>query len=263
MKGVVTLTTDFGERDGYVGQMKGIILGINPDACIVDITHEITPYSIMEGALALRGVVKCFSFPSYHVAVVDPGVGGVRRPVAVRTGSSYLIGPDNGIFSLLLNELAEYEARSIENSAFMAPAISRTFHGRDIFAPAAAKLSLGYDFRDVGPLVTDLTGLVEPEKIKSSDGIWGEIIHVDRFGNLISNIERSEVEGVTLEVSCGPINVDRLSSCYSDSTPLSPIALTNSYDLLEIALPNDNASRKYGINTGAKVNVRLKKSHPA
>ncbi len=263
MSAVVTLTTDFGERDGYVAQMKGIILGINPDACIVDITHDIAPYSIMEGALTLKGVVKCFSFPSYHVAVVDPGVGGMRRPVAVRTGSSYLIGPDNGIFSLLLHQLTGYEARSIENSAFMTPAISRTFHGRDIFAPAAAKLSLGHDFSNVGPIITDLTRLVEPERIKSSDSIQGEIIHVDRFGNLISNIERSEVEGITLEVSCGPIKVNRLSSCYSDSAPFSPVALTNSYDLLEIAIPNGNASEKYGIVKGARINVRVKKSHSA
>ncbi len=261
MKTVVTLTTDFGERDGYVGQMKGVILGINPEASIVDITHDIAPYSIMEGALTLKGVVKRFSIPTVHVSVVDPGVGGKRRPIAVRIGSSYLVGPDNGIFSLLLDEFAGYEARSIENSGFMAPTVSNTFHGRDIFAPAAARLSLGHNFQDVGPIITDLAKLVAPQKIRSSDGIQGEIIHIDRFGNLITNVERSELEGMALSVSCGPIRIQRLSSCYSDSIPLSPIALLNSFDLLEIALPNANASEEYGIETGARINVRFKKGH--
>lgn len=259
MKPIVTLTTDFGERDGYVGQMKGVILGINPDVSIVDITHDITPYSIMEGALALKGVVRRFTIPSVHLAVVDPGVGGKRRPIAVKMGASYLVGPDNGLFSLLLDELAVFEARSIENRTFMAPTIGSTFHGRDVFAPAAAMLSSGHEFCDVGPVVTDLVKLAKPLKTASSDGIQGEIIHIDRFGNLISNIERSEVEGFNLSVLCGPIRVERLSTCYSDSSPDSALALVNSYDLLEIALPEANAAKEYSVGIGSHVNVCFRK----
>lgn len=259
MRPVITLTTDFGERDGYVGQMKGVILGINPDVSILDITHDIAPYSIMEGALALKGVVKRFTIPTIHLAVVDPGVGGKRRPIAIRMGASYLVGPDNGIFSLLFDELEEFQARSIENKRFMAPSVGSTFHGRDIFAPAAARLSLGHDFGHIGPVITDLVKVTMPSKKVSPDGIQGEIIHVDRFGNLISNIERSEVEGINLSVFCGPIRVDQLSSCYSDSATDSPIALTNSFDLLEIALPQADASKEYGIKTGARVNVFFKR----
>lgn len=258
MKAFITLTTDFGERDGYVGQMKGRILGINPEASIVDITHDISPYSVTEAALVLKAVVRQFDFPSIHVAVVDPGVGGERRAIVIRFGSSYLIGPDNGIFSPLIDELGDCEARSIENSDFMSSRISRTFHGRDIFAPAAATLSLGHDFSGVGPPAPDLVKLNLREKIKKPGIIIGSIIHVDRFGNLVSNIEAFEIEGKRLRVECGHIIVEGLTGCYSDSLTPEPIALVNSFNLLEIALPGGNASEGLGLKVGEMVRATLK-----
>lgn len=255
MKSIITLTTDFGARDGYVGQMKGVILGINPEATILDVTHDIAPYAVFEGALVLKGVIGRFTFPSFHIAVIDPGVGGKRKPLAIRVADRYLIGPDNGLFSLVIGGLKEYEARVIANPDFMAPAISHTFHGRDIFAPAAAQLSLGRDFQEIGPVLERLQMLETPQAIVTRERVTGKIIHVDRFGNLITNIESQNIQGQQISVRCGPVRIGGLASYYCQADPKSPIALINSFDLLEIALPSGNASEQYGIGVGADVEV--------
>lgn len=255
MKSFITLTTDFRSQDGFVGQMKGVILSINRCANIVDITHDITPYSVLEGALALKGVVGRFRFPSIHVAVVDPGVGGKRKPLAVRVDDKFLVGPDNGLLSLVLVDSEKYEARSIENPEFLAPKISHTFHGRDIFAPAAAQLSLGRRFEEIGPLVSHVQMLDMPKVSRTPKSLMGEIIHVDRFGNLISNMESKIIGDGKFCVECGPIRIGELSTHYVQTGSIMPVALINSMDFLEIALPCGNASEHYSVGVGAEVRI--------
>ncbi len=255
MKSIITLTTDFGSQDGFVGQMKGVILSRNPCANIIDITHDIPPYSILEGALVLKGAVGRFTIPSIHVAVVDPGVGGKRKPLAVRLDDKFLVGPDNGLLSLILVDSQKYEARSIENPEFMAPKVSQTFHGRDIFAPAAAQLSLGRRFAEVGPVVGDIQTLEIPKVSRTSTSLLGEIIHVDRFGNLISNMDIKIIGDGKFCVGCGPIRIGELSTHYVQTGSVMPVALINSMDLLEIALPCGNASEHYRVGVGAEVRI--------
>ncbi len=259
MKSVITLTTDFGTCDGFVGQVKGVILSINPNVNLLDITHDIDPFSIVGGALALKGVVGRFAFPCIHMAVVDPGVGGKHRRLAIRLGDSYLVGPDNGLFSLILRDFGAFEARSIENPNFMALHVSNTFHGRDIFAPAAARLSLGEKFAEIGPMVNDLMELETPSPVFSDRQTLGIILHIDRFGNLVSNINRKHVEGFQLEIKCGPIKISGLVNCYSQSNPEEPVALINSFDLLEIALPMGNASEAYGVGVGTAIKITMER----
>lgn len=255
MISVITLTTDFGTRDGFVGQIKGVMLGINPVVNIVDITHEIAHFSVREADLVLKGIYSRFNLPSVHVVVVDPGVGGSRRPLAVKVGASYLIGPDNGIFSSILNENKDFEARAILNPSFTLQKVSNTFHGRDIFAPAAAWLSRERNFSEIGPMVSDPVILEIPTPDISGNRIKGSVIHVDSFGNIITNVDKSMLKGKRIEVRCGNIRVSGLSSSYSQSPGRSAIALINSFDLLEIAVPLASAACKYGINVGAEVTV--------
>ena len=258
MKSIITLTTDFGTKDGFVGQMKGVILGINPLVNIIDVTHDITPYAVGEAAIVVKGVIERFQFPSIHIAVVDPGVGGQRKSIAIRWADTYLIGPDNGIFSYLLKEKINYEARCIDNPDFTAPIKSATFHGRDIFAPAAAWLSAGSDFEKIGPVIPEILKLDMVEIEKSGHQLKGQIIHVDRFGNLITNIEGRDINYTEIEIDCGEISIKGLSNFYSQSNPNSPIALINSFDLLEISLFQDDASKKFGAKVGDEVRVMVK-----
>ena len=186
--GLITLLTDFGVRDEYVGCLKGVILGLNPRAVLVDLSHEVPPQDIRAGAFILAATAPFFPTGTIHLAVVDPGVGTSRRPLAARCRGQFWVGPDNGLFHLIFAGQGDLEIVSLENPAYFRPQVAATFHGRDLFAPVAAHLSLGVDLRQLGPTVTDPIRLPWPEPTFTAKIIRGEIIHVDRFGNLVSNI---------------------------------------------------------------------------
>ncbi|MEJ2717552.1 MAG: SAM-dependent chlorinase/fluorinase [Deltaproteobacteria bacterium] len=255
MKPLITLTTDFGTRDGFVAQMKGVILGINREAELIDVTHDIHPFSVMEGALVLKGVAPYFPSGTIHVVVVDPGVGSERRAIALRSEGRYYVGPDNGVFSLVMADVESTEARGIENPSFMRPDPSATFHGRDLFAPVAAHLSLGARLDMIGPLLDDPVILSIPAVKELSSGIEGEVIHVDRFGNLVSNIEASMLDRPVEKVTAGKVEMRGISTCFSEGKIGEPLALINSFGHLEIAVNQGDASRVLDIGPGEQVTV--------
>lgn len=255
---IVTLTSDFGQRDPYAAAMKGVVLARCPDATLVDLTHEISAGDILEGSLFLGTAVPHFPVDTIHVAVIDPGVGTARQPIVARVGGHYLIAPDNGLLTHLTRTHPLDEARVIENRNFMGPVVSTTFHGRDIFAPAAAALASGARFEDAGPILKRVQYLRLNEAVKQADdSVTGEIIHVDRFGNLISNIHRSLLdEGKTLTVSVGAFKVGGLATTYADGTREKPIAVIGSTDHLEIAVNRGNAQKMLGLARGDTVRVK-------
>lgn len=252
---LITLTTDFGTRDSFVAQMKGVILGINPEAVLIDVTHDIHPFSVMEGALVLKGVAPYFPSGTIHVAVVDPGVGGQRRGLALHCAGRYYVGPDNGLFSLVLSGGTPFEVRRIENPEYLLADPSPTFHGRDLFAPVAAHLSLGARLDTVGSLVDDPVMLSIPAVKESSSGIEGEVIHVDRFGNLVSNIEASMLDRPVEKVSVGTVEISGISRFFSQVPIGERLALINSFGYLEIAVNQGDASRLLDIGPGGQVTV--------
>lgn len=184
---IITLLTDFGARDYFVGAMKGVILSLNPDATIVDITHEIPPQDIQAAAFNLLACYKDFPTGTIHVAVVDPGVGSYRRAILVECANQFFIGPDNGLFSWISEREENFSAWQITNVQFFRKTVSPTFHGRDVFAPVAAALSNGLAPAEVGPLLENIVMLAPLLPRTKADAIEGSIIHIDRFGNCITN----------------------------------------------------------------------------
>ena len=257
---IITLLTDFGIDDGYVAAMKGVILGICPEVRLVDVTHTVPPQDIRAGAFALAGVHPFFPEGTIHLAVVDPGVGTRRRAVAIRTARSFLVGPDNGIFSWILKREGFLEARLLENPDLRMLEVSKTFHGRDIFAPFAAHLAAGVPLESFGPecipLTTEWTGIVRTE-----NEIHGKIIHIDRFGNAVTNITRQDLNALAPAARCllriGPHSIHGLADTYGEVPPGQPLALIGSSEHLEIAVHLGNASAALSIRIGDSVIVSL------
>jgi S-adenosylmethionine hydrolase len=252
---IITLTTDFGTRDGFIGQMKGVILRINPEARVIDITHDIEPFQLLEGALVLKGVNRYFPEGTIHVAVVDPGVGGSRRGIVLHCQDRYFVGPDNGLFSLIVSSASHWEAREIINPEFMLPWPHPTFHGRDVFAPAAAHLSMGRIFDGLGPLITDPVMLPIPKPDYTEDGIEGEVIYVDRFGNLTTNIEEELLNRAVKTVTAAEVVIKGIGRFFGEVGKGEPLALINSFGLLEIAVNLQNASDVLDVGKGTRVRV--------
>jgi len=255
MSSIVTLTTDFGARDGYVAQMKGVILTINPQAPIVDVTHDIRPFSILEGALVLKGVSRYFPAGTIHVGVIDPGVGSARRSMVLRSGRQFFVGPDNGLFSLILRTSDSWQAREIATDELILDSPHPTFHGRDIFAPLAAHLSLGTELTAVGPLIENPVMLPIPGAIRTDDGLQGRVIHIDRFGNLTTNIEGSALKRPVAMVLIRDIEIRRIGRFFADAAEGEPLALINSFGYLEIAVNRGNASSELGVGIGAEMRL--------
>lgn len=258
MRAIITLTTDFGTKDSYVAAMKGVILSINRDAEILDLTHEISPQNIRETARFLQEAAPYFPEGTIHVVVVDPGVGTARDPIAVRAGGQIFICPDNGLISPLLNSLPLEEARILESEKVRLDKVSATFHGRDIFSPAAAHLSKGFPFTELGPLKEELIELDSPLPIVRGREIEGVISHIDHFGNLISNIDlkllaEREVESVTI----GDLTLDKLYKSYGETEEGTILALIGSSGYLEAAVNGGNAARRLGVTLGEPVKVKL------
>jgi S-adenosylmethionine hydrolase len=259
----VTLTTDFGTRDPYVAAMKGVISSICPEAAILDLTHEISPQDILEGALLLAGSAPYFPAGTVHVAVVDPGVGGERRAVAVRAAGQTFVCPDNGLLTLVLRILPREEARVVVEPRFMLETVSATFHGRDVFAPVAAYLAGGVALEEMGPSAGDLVLLDIPEPVRTGgDSIHGIVLHVDRFGNLITNIPRGLVESTGIEkaaVSAGNAKSLPLRRTYSEGAFGEVVALFSSSNHLEIAANGVSAAGHLGMGPGDPVEVTFRK----
>jgi S-adenosylmethionine hydrolase len=256
---VITLTTDFGTRDAYVGTMKGVILRIAPEAAIVDLTHEVEKQDITEAALVLKTSHAFFPDGAIHLAVVDPGVGGTRRPIVLRAHRQLFVGPDNGIFSFLVGK--GYEAWLLEAKAFRLDIVSDTFHGRDIFAPAAAHLARGTDPSAFGPAVRDLVEVTARQSVELAGAIRGEVVHVDSFGNLITNISREQLATLCgerlprIEVS-GRV-LAGLERSYSDVPRGHLVAVIGSIGFLEVAVRDGSAQRKLGVGRGDPIVVRV------
>ena len=259
MSRIVTLLSDFGSQDGYVGAMKGVILGINPRVVPVDISHEIEAHDIMAGALVLAGAYAYFPPRTIHLAVVDPGVGGRRRPIIVETSQACFVGPDNGIFTLIYEREEVIKTVAIENPNFMAPSVSRTFHGRDVFAPAAAHLSLGVPVDEFGPPVERGAVLNVPQARLDGETAEGEVIHVDRFGNLITNITgdlfNQFVEKGLEEIRLASHDVAGPYESYEEACEGELFAVFGSTGLLEISSKRASAHEAWGLGKGTIVRV--------
>ena len=258
MATIVTLTTDFGTRDPYAAAVKGVLLAGCPGASVVDLSHEIGPQDVVEGALFLAQAAPWFPAGSVHLAVVDPGVGTARRPIAARAGAHLFVAPDNGLLSLALRRLPLEEARVIDPTRLDRSAEeSATFHARDIFAPAAAALACGRPLADLGPEAGSLLPLGLPEPQQLAGVVRGEIIHVDRFGNLVSNIDEGALGGRGCSrVEIGGRRIGPLRRVYGDAEPGGLLALWNSAGLLEVAVREGSAAAALGAGRGARITAR-------
>jgi len=245
---IITLTTDFGLKDPYVAEMKAVILGICPNVTIVDVSHEIEKFNIRMGAYVLASAASFFPKGTIHVAVIDPSVGTKRRPILIETTKTFFIGPDNGVLALAAQAQSIRHAYKISNSKFMLPKVSSTFHGRDIFAPAAAHLANGTPPVEFGPEIHDVA-MPEFAKInKRKNGLVGEVIHIDSFGNIITNIGEKELASMNIK---NTINVKlenkrmKLKFCktYADAKPQKPLAIIGSHNFLEISINQGNAAK--------------------
>jgi len=259
---IVTLTTDFGVRDYYVGAVKGVILAIAPEAHLIDLTHEIPPQDVLAGAFVLRHAAREFPPDTVHLAVVDPGVGSSRRPLAARGRDQYWVGPDNGLFSFAF-DTPDSEVRAIDAPALTDVCRSATFHGRDLFAPIAAHLARGLSLSTVGPPVTDPVQLGELTPQRYGERIEGQILHVDRFGNLVTSISAADLTGwedhLRIHLSADR-HLDRLCRTYADVPPGELLALVGSADLLEISVNGGSAAHSLDLDRRAPIAVELRQS---
>lgn len=256
-KPIVTLTTDFGQSDSYVGTMKGVILGLCPEATLVDICHEIRPQAVRQAAYVLSTATPYFPPGTVHLVVVDPGVGSERRPLVVQSEQALYVAPDNGVLSLGLRQDPAHLAIHLTEPAYRLSRISATFHGRDIFAPAAAHLACGSDPSQMGTPIplSDLHTLPTLEPEPQADGTWlGEILHIDRFGNLITNFQVPESQ-VPFAVVVAEQRIERLSRTFADVAPGALVAYVGSSDYLEIAIREGNAAHWLGLVVGDPVQV--------
>jgi S-adenosylmethionine hydrolase len=256
---IITLSTDFGEGSRYVAAMKGVLLSINPTVRIVDLSHSVPPQDIRAGAILLASAAPTFPPCTIHVAVVDPGVGSGRRIVYARIGDHHFVAPDNGLLGRLASQVEPSKIVSIENPQFWMPSVSSTFHGRDIMAPVAARLSLGLSPDELGPPIARLADLPWPEVQRVAIKIDGEVVEVDSFGNLITNITREMLKGVptdeSVTVTCDEHATQGIFSTYSDQPPMTLVALVGSDDRLELAIVDENASIMLGVKVGTPVAV--------
>jgi S-adenosylmethionine hydrolase len=256
---IITLTTDFGEGSRYVAAMKGVILSINPRVHLIDSSHSVPPQNIRHGAITLAETAPFFPADTIHLAVVDPGVGTERRLVYARIGQQQFIAPDNGLLSRLAAAEPPSKIVSLDEPRFWLPRVSNTFHGRDIMAPVAARLSLGLSPDELGRPRDSLVPLAWPEAEKVANRITGEVIEVDSFGNLVTNISREMLAGVPTDesstITCDEHVTQGIFKTYSDQPAMTLIALVGSGDQLELAIVDENASLMLGVTVGAPVIV--------
>ena len=260
--GLITLLTDFGDRDAFVASMKGVILAINPQATLVDISHQVPPHSIEEAAYLLKSCYRYFPDGTVHVAVVDPGVGSARRSLIAKSERYFFLAPDNGLLTHVIADSGGIEVREIENKAYRLTSPGRTFDGRDLFAPAAAWLTKQQSFASFGRLIDDCRMFTISKPKWEAMVLVGEIVHVDRFGNLISNLTPHHVKEIqdvmkrsNVLIRIAGHKIDTLAGSYSEGTAEQPSALINSDGRLEIFVKEASAADLLKMGRGARVEV--------
>ncbi len=270
MTAIISLTSDFGLSDPYVAAMKGVILSINPDAVIVDISHDIRPQRIEQGAFVLAAAWPYFPAAAIHVAVVDPGVGTGRAAIALESRQGTFVGPDNGILSAALPDEARpassegprrvslpagHSARCLSNDRYHRQPVSETFHGRDIFAPVAAHLSLGVPLEELGPSLSEVVALPPFRAAPQADGaLAAHIVHVDHFGNLVSDVHAEQLRSNRITAHIRGQRIAGLGHTYAESEGL--VVLIGSSGFLEVALRAGSAAKEIGADVGEPLVVR-------
>ncbi len=260
---IVTLTTDFGHSDHYVGAMKGAILNVNPEAKLVDICHDVRPYDVLEGAFAIAQAYQYFPPRTIHMVLVDPGVGSSRRPLLVTTGKHFFVAPDNGVLSLIFarEEAAVYH---ITATHYFLESVSNTFHGRDVFAPVAGWLSRHVEPSKFGEPITDFARFSAPQPKKINERLLkGVVLRVDRFGTLLTNLTPGDLPQLSAEnpppikILVGKSEITKMNVSYSEGSPGEVFAIMGSSGYLEIAANRASASQSLGVGKGAEVSVIL------
>lgn len=253
--GVVSMLTDFGTSDPYAGIMAGVVLGLAPQARIVDLTHAVPPQAVEIGALLLRSAVPYFSPGAVHLAVVDPGVGSARDPIVAVTESAMLVGPDNGLLHAAATALGLLEVRRIEAGELLLQPVSHTFHGRDVFAPVAGRLAAGLPPAAVGAVLPEMRRLDALDPVREGDRVAGSVLHVDHFGNLITNVPATGLAGERLAIEVGGRRLERLCSSYAEVAEGEILAIAGSWGMLEVAQNRGNAAHTLGVGRGDPVVV--------
>jgi S-adenosylmethionine hydrolase len=256
----IALLTDFGTRDWFVGTMKGVIAGIAPAASIIDITHEVAPQSVREGAFALVASYRYFPASTVFCVVVDPGVGSEREAIVASDGRYFFVAPNNGVLSFVKRRAARWRAYKIEGERFVLPGASATFHGRDIFAPAAAHLALNRRPQLFGPALRDFVSIRFPEPAIQRGAVRGKIIYIDRFGNVVTNILAGDLRRAGIAearlITVGRKQIFGIHTTYADVARGKPLAYWGSSEYLEIAVRDGSAARFFAAREGTSVEVR-------
>lgn len=261
---IITLLTDFGSADYYVGAMKGVILNINPEVEIVDITHDVIPHDVLDAAFTLAQVYRYYPTRAIHVVVIDPGVGSKRRPILVSGDNHFFIAPDNGVLSFIYPQQEKLTVREISAEHYFRSPVSQTFHGRDIFAPAAAYLSKGVETYQFGEEITNYVRLQVPKpQALNEKAFKGIVLKIDRFGNAITNITRADVPALfgdptpTFKLKAGQKEVSKLVRAYAEGGQGEVFAILGSSGYLELATNRGGAARLLGITRGATIALEL------
>ena len=258
---IITLLTDFGLKDPYVASMKGVILSINPQCTLVDITHQVSPYDIKEGAFILAQAYSTFPKGTIHLSVVDPGVGSPRKPILFVTKNYFFIGPDNGLFTFALKREKLKKVIALGKMEFFLPEVSPTFHGRDLFAPVAAHLSFGIAPESFGRVIKSWNEISFPEPVLRQEKLIGEVVHIDTFGNLVCNIDYKNLlkfsKSRPFVIKIGKRTMRGLKKGYWEGKTNEPIALFGSGGFLEISIKEGNAQKVLKMKKGDRVQVQI------
>jgi S-adenosylmethionine hydrolase len=257
---ILTLTSDFGLSDHYVAAMKGVILSICPQARMVDISHDISPFEIAEGAYLIAQAYPSFPRKTVHVVVVDPGVGTARRPILLEAAGQYFVGPDNGVLSMVYSR-EKHKVRLISNDRYFRKPVSQTFHGRDIFSPVAAHLAAGVPPSRMGKLIQDYLRPAFEKPQRTGKRTWtGRILKIDRFGNIVTNFHASEfpdLERKNFSLALGPRQVGVMAHNYAECGPGELFAIAGSSGYLEVSVGQGSAARIIGCETGAPAELTI------
>jgi S-adenosyl-L-methionine hydrolase (adenosine-forming) len=257
---IITLTTDYGTNDHLVGTLKGVILKINPDVTIVDISHDVTPYDLLDGALTIGSSYSYFPPRTIHVVVVDPGVGTERRPLLVTGETQYFVAPDNGVLSLVYEREENILVRHANVEHYYLQPVSKTFHGRDIFAPVAAWLAKGAQASAMGEEITEYKKFAMPRPKPADGAAKGVVLRVDGFGNLITNFRPEDLPAAAIETGAvqftvGNHSINKLVDTFAKGVPGEPFAYIGSNGFIEIGINRGNASKSLGIGRGTPVTL--------
>ena len=258
MSSIITLTTDFGYADHYVGVMKGVIASIHPAAKTVDISHQVRPYGVAEGAFRIAQSYRFFPAGTVHLVVVDPGVGSSRRPIAALAAGHYFVAPDNGVLSQVFEREAVVVVREIDADRYGRKPVSRTFHGRDVFAPVSALLSKGTPFEEIGRPLADFLTLAATTPVEVEPGHWrGRVLHVDHFGNLVTSFEPARLGGRKdgFRLAVGKLTAERLVQSYAESNDEEPFLIEGSSGYLEVSINKRSAAELSHARTGDPADV--------